>query len=148
MCWSLSSWNDSSMARLDLDARQATSQPSHGPGPPLSTYVRRLTHLILIGLLISFTGPGCGSRSGSTAESTHTAGETALRRGIGGEPASLDPGEATDIFSFEVIRDLYEGLASEGPDGSVIPGVASSWAVDASGTQYTFQLRPDAKWSN
>ena len=136
------------MARPDHDARQATSRPCHGPGPPLSTHVRRLINLILIGLLISFTGPGCDSRSGSTAESAHKASETILRRGIGGEPASLDPGQATDIFSFEVIRDLYEGLASEGPDGSVIPGVASSWAVDASGTQYTFQLRPDAKWSN
>jgi oligopeptide transport system substrate-binding protein len=30
----------------------------------------------------------------------------------------------------------------------VIPGVASSWTVSASGTQYTFQLRPDARWSN
>jgi len=135
------------MARLDHDARQATSRPCHGPGPPLNTHVR-LTHLVLVGLLISFTGPGCDSRSGSTAESAHKASETILRRGIGGEPASLDPGQATDIFSFEVIRDLYEGLASEGPDGSVIPGVASSWTVDASGTQYTFQLRPDAKWSN
>jgi len=60
----------------------------------------------------------------------------------------LDPGEAADTFSFEVIRDLYEGLAIETPDGDVVPGVASSWTVNASGTQYTFQLRPDAKWSN
>jgi ABC-type oligopeptide transport system substrate-binding subunit len=60
----------------------------------------------------------------------------------------LDPGEATDTFSFEVIRDLYEGLAIETPEGAVVPGVASSWTVNASGTQYTFHLRPDAKWSN
>ena len=63
-----------------------------------------------------------------------------LRRGIGGEPASLDPGQAADIFSFEVIRDLYEGLATETPDGTVVPGVAASWTVDASGTQYTFHF--------
>jgi len=60
----------------------------------------------------------------------------------------LDPGEATDTFSFEVIRDLYEGLVIETPEGAVVPGVASSWTVNASGTQYTFHLRPDAKWSN
>jgi len=60
----------------------------------------------------------------------------------------LDPEEASDTFSFDVIRDLYEGLASESPDGTVIPGVASSWTVDPSGVRYTFQLRPDAKWSN
>jgi ABC-type oligopeptide transport system substrate-binding subunit len=60
----------------------------------------------------------------------------------------LDPGKAADIFSFEVIRDLYEGLASETPDGAVVPGVAASWTVDATGTEYTFNLRAEAKWSN
>jgi oligopeptide transport system substrate-binding protein len=114
----------------------------------LSTHIRRLAHGILIGLLTLVTCPGCDSRSGTQAEARHNTTDTVLRRGIGGEPASLDPGEAADIFSFEVIRDLYEGLASERPDGTVIPGVASSWTVDASGTQYTFQLRSEAKWSN
>jgi oligopeptide transport system substrate-binding protein len=71
-----------------------------------------------------------------------------LHRGLSGEPATLDPAEATDTFSYEVMDDLYEGLTTESPTGEVIPGVASSWTVSASGTQYTFQLRPDAQWSN
>ena len=71
-----------------------------------------------------------------------------LRRGLGGEPASLDPAEAADTFSLEVVRDLYEGLVTEGPDGTVLPGVASSWTVDKTGTQYTFRLRAEASWSN
>lgn len=91
---------------------------------------------------------GCNSNTTPAADATHKSKGQILRRGIGGEPASLDPGEAVDTFSFEVIRDLYEGLTTEAPDGAVVPGVASSWTVSASGTQYTFQLRPDAKWSN
>ena len=71
-----------------------------------------------------------------------------LKRGIGGEPASLDPGKADDTFSFEVIRDLYEGLTTESADGEVEPGVASAWTINASGTVYTFEIRRDAKWSN
>ena len=71
-----------------------------------------------------------------------------LRRGLSGEPATLDPAASGDTFSHEVLEDLYEGLTSESPSGEVIPGVASSWSVDASGRQYTFQLRPDARWSN
>jgi oligopeptide transport system substrate-binding protein len=67
---------------------------------------------------------------------------------LSGEPATLDPAEAADTFSYEVMDDLYEGLTTESPAGAVIPGVASSWTVNASGTQYTFQLRPDAQWSN
>ena len=71
-----------------------------------------------------------------------------LHRGLSGEPATLDPAAAADTFSSEVMEDLYEGLTTESPSGEIIPGVASSWTVDASGTQYTFQLRPDAQWSN
>jgi len=91
---------------------------------------------------------GCNSNTAPAADATHKSKGQILRRGIGGEPASLDPGQAVDTFSFEVIRDLYEGLTTEAANGAVVPGVASSWTVNASGTQYTFQLRPDAKWSN
>ncbi len=98
-------------------------------------------------LLTLVAAQGCSSKTGTSAEPTASA-NTLLRRGIGGEPASLDPGQAADTFSFEVIRDLYEGLATESADGTVIPGVATSWTVNQSGTQYIFQLRADAKWSN
>jgi oligopeptide transport system substrate-binding protein len=86
---------------------------------------------------------GCGRESGSVHPT-----EVALRRGLGGEPASLDPSAATDSFSVEVVQDLYEGLLREGPDGKIIPAVASSWSVDKQGTRYTFELRSDARWSN
>jgi oligopeptide transport system substrate-binding protein len=79
-------------------------------------------------------------------ESSEEAGT--LRRGLSGEPASLDPAAASDSFSTQVIQDLYEGLTGESPTGEVVPGVASSWIVDQSGTKYTFRLRPNARWSN
>jgi oligopeptide transport system substrate-binding protein len=75
-------------------------------------------------------------------------GRNELHRSIGGEPSTLDPGKAEDTFSNEVIEDLFEGLVAEAPDGSLEPGVAESWAADAEGTQYTFRLRADARWSN
>jgi oligopeptide transport system substrate-binding protein len=87
----------------------------------------------------------CSQHAGTPAEQPKTL---ELRRGLGGEPASLDPAAATDSFSTQVIQDLYEGLTREGADGEVIPGVASSWTVDSTGKKYTFQLRSDAFWSN
>jgi oligopeptide transport system substrate-binding protein len=80
----------------------------------------------------------------------HDAASSAevLRRGLGGEPSSLDPATAADAYSQQVLQDLYEGLTAESPTGAALPGVASSWSIDASGTQYTFQLRADARWSN
>jgi oligopeptide transport system substrate-binding protein len=101
-----------------------------------------------IGVVALLASQGCNSNTGQTAQTADKADGLVLRRGIGGEPASLDPAEAADTFSFEVIRDLYEGLATESADGAVVPGVASSWTIDPSGTRYTFQLRPEAKWSN
>jgi oligopeptide transport system substrate-binding protein len=71
-----------------------------------------------------------------------------LRRGLPGEPRTLDPQLADDDFSFQVVRDLYEGLTSEDASGQIVPGVADSWTLDATGTVYTFHLRPQAKWSN
>jgi len=91
---------------------------------------------------------GCDAKTGRSAEHEHRGDPELLRRGIDGEPATLDPGQAVDAFSFEVIRDLYEGLVTESADGALQPGVAESWTVDPTGTEYTFQLRHDAKWSN
>jgi oligopeptide transport system substrate-binding protein len=84
---------------------------------------------------------GCG-------QSDHSGSATLLTRGLSGEPSTLDPGSATDSFSLQVLGDLYEGLAVEAPDGSAVPGTASSWQVSPDGKEYTFTLRADAKWSN
>ena len=67
-----------------------------------------------------------------------------LRRGLGGEPSSLDPSSAPDTYSSEVLADVYEGLTMESADGTVVPGVAKSWTVDSGGTKYVFHLRTDA----
>ncbi len=71
-----------------------------------------------------------------------------LRRGLPGEPRTLDPQLAEDTFSFPVLRDLYEGLTAEDRNGHAVPGAAESWTVDSTGTIYTFQLRPNARWSD
>lgn len=71
-----------------------------------------------------------------------------LRRGLPGEPRTLDPHVAEDTFSFPVLRDLYEGLTAEDRNGRIVPGAAQSWTIDKTGTVYTFLLRSNARWSN
>src|SRR6267154_3058580 len=85
---------------------------------------------------------------GSCEHPTQREPASVLRRGLSGDLSSLDPASAADTFSIQVLQDLYEGLTAESPTGAAIPGVASSWTVDAAGIQYTFHLRPDARWSN
>jgi oligopeptide transport system substrate-binding protein len=76
-----------------------------------------------------------------------SANQTTLNRGIGGEPSTLDPALAVDTFSFEVLRDLFEGLTSEAPDGTIVPGTAETWTVDKTRKHYEFKIRANAKWS-
>lgn len=102
---------------------------------------RYLLAICGVGLLVS----ACGPKSDSSTDRDATV---VLRRGLGGEPASLDPAAVTDGYSAQVLQDLYEGLTTESPSGEVVPGVASSWTVDPSGTRYTFTLRSNARWSN
>jgi oligopeptide transport system substrate-binding protein len=71
-----------------------------------------------------------------------------LTRGLSGQPGSLDPQRAEDAFSYDVLRDLYEGLASSSPSGEVIPAAAAAWRIEQDGRVYVFTLRPDARWSN
>jgi oligopeptide transport system substrate-binding protein len=103
------------------------------------------SHFVMtVALALSFAGCGFDHQ----APSDDREPPMVLRRGLGGEPGSLDPAAAIDTFSMEVLGDLYEGLTSESPDGTVIPGVASSWIIDEAGLKYTFHIRADAKWSN
>ena len=71
-----------------------------------------------------------------------------LQRDNGQEPQTLDPHLAEGLPSAHILRDLFEGLTSESPEGRIIPGAAIRWNISADGKTYTFYLRRDAHWSN
>lgn len=73
---------------------------------------------------------------------------SALHRGVGAEPGTLDPQLASDNAALTVVGDLYEGLVTEGSDGTVEPGAAESWSVEQDGLEYLFKLRGGLRWSN
>ncbi len=100
---------------------------------------------------------GCGGdNAGSPAPAAQIGGpsgadlaaDQTLRIGNGAEPQTLDPHRAEGIPSSNILRNLYEGLIDEAPDGTIVPGVAKRWEVSADGLVYTFHLRDDARWSN
>jgi len=75
-------------------------------------------------------------------------GQSVLRRGNGTEPQTLDPHRSEGVPSSHILRDLYEGLTTESPDGTIIPGAAQSWQISEDGLTYIFHMRPNGRWSN
>ena len=69
-------------------------------------------------------------------------------RGNGEEPQTLDPHQAEGTPSANILRDLFEGLTTEAPDGDIIPGAAIRWNISRDAKTYTFYLRRDMLWSN
>ena len=52
---------------------------------------------------------------------TELAADQIFRRGIGSEPASLDPQKVEGSPGGYVVRDLFEGLVTQDGDGNTIP---------------------------
>ena len=93
-------------------------------------------------------GGGEPAPGGSAGVGPAAADPTTLRRGNGADPDTLDPQRARTDSTFNVLRDLFEGLTAVGPDGHAVPAAAESWTVSADGREYTFQLREGLRWSN
>ena len=79
--------------------------------------------------------------------STAFAGKDTLTLGMVLEPPNLDPTAGAAAAIDEVVyANIFEGLTRFGPDGSINPGLASSWEVSDDGRVYTFHLRPGVKF--
>jgi len=81
-------------------------------------------------------------------DGTELAVEQVLRKGNGAEPQTLDPHRAQGVPAGNILRDLYESLVMEAPNGDLVPGAAESWILNEKGDVYTFRLRKDGRWSN
>ena len=57
-------------------------------------------------------------------------------------PLLAEPGSPDD----DLCALLYAGLTRIEPDGALRPDLAIDWRVSPDGKQYTFRLRPDARW--
>lgn len=104
-----------------------------------TTSVFSLAILLFIGTCLS----ACGG-----SDTDQSSDFRSLNRGINGDPESLDIHRFSGTDSGKVLRDLGEGLTAYTADGKLIPGAAERWEVSTDGLDYTFYLRPEARWSN
>lgn len=73
--------------------------------------------------------------------------ETALNRGNGAEPESLDPAQAGSAMETNILGDMMIGLTTLDAAARPIPGIAERWETSADGLTWTFHLRK-ARWSD
>ncbi|MED4955158.1 peptide ABC transporter substrate-binding protein [Paenibacillus macerans] len=118
-----------------------------------------LTLVLAVGTLLSACGSNGGngaanggnnkaSDSGNSGEEKLAADQT-LKINLSAEPPTFDPAQAKDSQANTVLKTMYEGLTRQDGSGQSVPGVAESWEpTNEDGTQITFHLRKDAKWSN
>lgn len=84
----------------------------------------------------------------SGTSETEAAGSSDMNIMLETQVQSLDPQQATDGTSFEVIANYTDGLMQMDADGKAVPAIAESYEVSEDGKTYTFHLRADANWSN
>jgi len=79
--------------------------------------------------------------------SAATAQRTDLTIGAQLEPPNLDPTAGAAAAIDEVVyANVFEGLTRFGPDGSILPALASDWTISEDGLVYTFTLREEARF--
>ncbi|WP_407372103.1 peptide ABC transporter substrate-binding protein [Carnobacterium sp.] len=109
----------------------------------------------ILSLAVLLTACGGTETNGSSTESNSADGEKnladtqELRLTAASEIPSMDTALATDLTSFTVMNNVFEGLYVLGPDAEPVLGVAAEEpTISEDGKTYTFQLREDAVWSN
>ncbi|SER90463.1 oligopeptide transport system substrate-binding protein [Butyrivibrio fibrisolvens] len=120
---------------------------------------------VMLASVLTLSMAGCQSSAvNGVSEDQNTTNATDTSAGGSGETTSnasadlnimletpvesLDPQQATDGTSFEVIADFTDGLMQMDADGQAVNAIAQSVDISEDGLTYTFHLREDANWSN
>lgn len=123
------------MGRGLIDVRSLFSEKGDRVSPFLFTFVLVLTS----GLLI----PTFAAHS---AEAETAYKSTVYRRPLGNEPPTLDPARISDIYSFAVTQQVFDGLVQFDQTLTIAPGLAQFWKASRDGLIWTFTLRNGIKF--
>ncbi|WP_442890335.1 peptide ABC transporter substrate-binding protein [Congregicoccus parvus] len=105
-----------------------------------------LANRLLLAALALSLAAGCARRE---TQADRAAAEGVLLQSLGIVDPSLDPHLAQQLAEGTILRALLEGLVVVDPRTlEPRPGVARTWETSDDGLVYTFQLRPDARWSD
>ena len=96
----------------------------------------RKTISLFLAILIVLCGMGCSDNAVSAI----------IYYGVNEPPKNIDPQCAGTVTELMLVRNLYEGLMRRNSSGEIVNGVTESYSKN--GTVYTFNIKPDAVWSD
>lgn len=115
----------------------------------LSSIAVRVAIAILLCLSLTLSGCFLTEEIDPYYGRVETPKNQEFRWSDGGLPQTFDPALAAAAPDTDAVRAMFEGLTEYDPTTlSPVPGVALRWESSADGREWTFYLRPDAKWSN
>lgn len=116
-----------------------------------------LSMILILSMLLTACGNGTVDEVKKSEESTGsettgaevvTSTRDKLNFALIGEPATLDPSQATELIAYCVFHQTYDYLIDNRTDGTMVPGLAESWEYSADGSEITFHLREGVKFHN
>ncbi len=105
---------------------------------------------VAIGLVLAACSSPGSSVAPSGSQPAASGGgnvEQTLRVNMSQEPPHLDPTQADDSISIQVLRSITAPLAYYDENLEIVPGLADSWDISTDGKTITFHLG-DHKYSN
>jgi peptide/nickel transport system substrate-binding protein/oligopeptide transport system substrate-binding protein len=71
----------------------------------------------------------------------HAISGGTYRRPLGHDPKTLDPAKVSDIYSFAVSQQIFDGLVQFDRNLTITPALAAFWKASRDGLTWTFTLR-------
>jgi peptide/nickel transport system substrate-binding protein len=103
--------------------------------------------VLLLGVIAVLIGaPALLPTSAVPSPSPTSPAVVPYREGVLGRAVTVNPLGARTQADRDLVALVFEGLVARGPNGTLVPGLASRWTVDPTGKTWTFTLRPDARW--
>lgn len=103
-----------------------------------------LAGLATVAVAVSLVGCSTGGKSSADGAALNQT----LKIGFSAEPPGFKTGVDQGSANKQVITLVRRGLLSYGPNGDVVPALASAYKVSEDGLTYTFTLRPHLKFSD
>ncbi|RMC93055.1 peptide ABC transporter substrate-binding protein [Clostridium autoethanogenum] len=67
---------------------------------------------------------------------------------LGKLPEDLIMLDSNNLREKDILANTFEGLVNCAENGKIVPALAESWDISQDGTNYTFKIRKDGKWSD